>query len=153
MISKEEYMISNEEYEFAKRKLKHLYEDNRYSDTMRIDLDAALIFAMDAIEKVIQIQSLLKNHNEPTEETPKMVLEDMKTIKGIIGMDGKIFTGYYDHNNKPIFVGDTIKEGCNGLVSTVEWNGKRSSFWLKGLGEGYGIENSHIEWDKINKDE
>ena len=26
---------------------------------------------------------------------------------------------------------------------------KRSSLWLKDLGEGYGIENSHIEWEVI----
>lgn len=62
----------------------------------------------------------------------------------------KTYTGHHDTNGNPIYVGDTIKEGCNGLVSTVEFNVKRGSFWLKGLGEGYGIENAEIEWENID---
>lgn len=59
------------------------------------------------------------------------------------------FTGHYDVNGKPIFLGDTIIEGCNGLISSVEFNKERGAYWLKGLGEGYSIEDSHIEWEKI----
>ena len=60
-----------------------------------------------------------------------------------------IFTGHYDSNGKPIFLGDKIKEGCNGLISTVEFNKERSAYWLKDLGDGYSIEDSDVEWTKI----
>ena len=59
------------------------------------------------------------------------------------------FTWHYDVNGKPIFLGDTIIEGCNGLISSVEFNKERGAYWLKGLGDGYSIENSSIEWEKI----
>ena len=59
------------------------------------------------------------------------------------------FTGHYDVNGKPIFLGDTIIEGCNGLISSVEFNKERGAYWLKGLGDGYSIEDSSIEWEKI----
>lgn len=59
------------------------------------------------------------------------------------------FTGHYDVNGKPIFIGDTILEGCNGLISSVEFNKERGAYWLKGLGDGYSIEDSSIEWEKI----
>ena len=62
----------------------------------------------------------------------------------------KVFTGHYDVNNKPIYLGDTIKEGCNGLISKVEFNKKRGAYWLEGLGEGYGIEDSEIEWEVLD---
>lgn len=60
-----------------------------------------------------------------------------------------IFTGHYDSNGKPIFLGDKIKEGCNGLISTVEFNKERGAYWLKDLGDGYSIEDSDVEWTKI----
>lgn len=59
------------------------------------------------------------------------------------------FTGHYDVNGKPIFIGDTILEGCNGLISSVEFNKERGAYWLKGLCDGYSIEDSSIEWEKI----
>jgi len=62
-----------------------------------------------------------------------------------------IFTGHYDSNGKPIFLGDKIKEGCNGLISTVEFNKERGAYWLKDLGDGYSIEDSDVEWTKIKK--
>lgn len=62
-----------------------------------------------------------------------------------------IFTGHYDRNGKPIFLGDKIKEGCNGLISTVEFNKERGAYWLKDLGDGYSIEDSDVEWTKIKK--
>lgn len=58
----------------------------------------------------------------------------------------KIFTGFYDANNTPIYVGDIVKEGCNGLVAKVIIDFEKG-YWLEGLGEGYGIENAHIEWE------
>lgn len=64
----------------------------------------------------------------------------------------RVFTGHYDKNNVPIYVGDTVKEWCNGLVAEVEFNVERGSFWLKGLGEGYGIEDSNIEWEVISRE-
>lgn len=57
-----------------------------------------------------------------------------------------IFTGYKDANGTPIYLGDTIKEGCNGLVAKVILDFEKG-YWLEGLGEGYGIENAHIEWE------
>lgn len=57
----------------------------------------------------------------------------------------KIFTGFYDANNTPIYVGDIVKEGCNGLVAKVIIDFEKG-YWLEGLGEGYGIENSD-EWE------
>lgn len=62
-----------------------------------------------------------------------------------------IFTGHYDSNGKPIFLGDKIKEGCNGLISTVEFNKERGAYWLKDLGDGYSIEDSDVEWTKIKR--
>lgn len=60
------------------------------------------------------------------------------------------FTGHYDCNGKPIYVGNTIREGCNGLVAKVEYNTERGAYWLEGLGEGYGIENSETEWEILD---
>lgn len=58
----------------------------------------------------------------------------------------KIFTGFYDANNTPIYVGDIVKEGCNGIVAKVILDFEKG-YWLEGLGKGYGIENAHIEWE------
>lgn len=65
----------------------------------------------------------------------------------------KSFTGHYDNTGKPIFVGDTVYEGCNGLVAKVEFNQERGAYWLAGLGDGYGIENSNIEWKILDPEE
>ena len=59
------------------------------------------------------------------------------------------FTEHYDATGVPIYVGDIVVEGCNGFKAEVVYDKKRSSLWLKDLGEGYGIENSHIEWEVI----
>lgn len=59
-------------------------------------------------------------------------------------------TGFTDCCGNPIFLGDTIKEGCNGLTSKVVYNKKRGAFWLDRLRDGYGIENAGIEWTVIN---
>lgn len=72
---------------------------------------------------------------------------DADQFQYIVG--NRVNTGFCDCHGKPIYVGDTVYEGCNGLVSTVEWNPGRGSFWLNGLGEGYGIENAHIEWEVL----
>lgn len=58
------------------------------------------------------------------------------------------FTNHYDINGVPIYVGDTVKEWCNGLVSKVIFDKERGSYWLEGLGEGYGIENVG-DWEVI----
>jgi len=58
-------------------------------------------------------------------------------------------TGFKDIYGNPIYVGDIVEEGCNGFQARVTWDYKRGSFWLQGLGEGYGIADSHIEWKII----
>ena len=58
-------------------------------------------------------------------------------------------TGFFDEYGNEIFVGDIVKEACNGLEAEVIWDYKRGSFWMKNLGEGYDIEDSHIEWEII----
>ncbi len=67
-------------------------------------------------------------------------------------MNEYVNTGFKDCDKTSIYVGDIIQEGCNGLISIVEWNQKRGSFWLKNLGEGYGIENASIEWKVLNSE-
>lgn len=57
-----------------------------------------------------------------------------------------ICTGHTDTNGTPIYVGDVVKEGCNGLVAKVVLDFEKG-YLLEGLGEGYGIENAHIEWE------
>lgn len=59
------------------------------------------------------------------------------------------YTGYKDCEGKPIYIGDIVEEGCNGLKTKVVWNKDRNSFWLEGLGEGYSIENADVEWTVI----
>ncbi len=71
----------------------------------------------------------------------------------IQGTYEKSFTGHYDNTGKPIFVGDTVYEGCNGLVAKVEFNQERGAYWLAGLGDGYGIEDSNIEWKILDPEE
>ncbi len=71
----------------------------------------------------------------------------------IQGTYEKSFTGHYDNTGKPIFVGDTVYEGCNGLVAKVEFNQERGAYWLAGLGDGYGIEDSNIEWKILDSEE
>lgn len=63
-----------------------------------------------------------------------------------------VYTGYTDMNNIPIFVGDTVKEGCNGLVSTVIWKQELATFGLKGLGDDYVIQDAKIEWEVLNSE-
>lgn len=58
---------------------------------------------------------------------------------------------HFDAEGNLIHVGDMVYEGCNGLTSEVVWNPEKASFWLKGLGEGYGIENSDVEWHIVQK--
>jgi uncharacterized cupin superfamily protein len=60
------------------------------------------------------------------------------------------YTGYNDVNGEPIYVGDTIREGCNGLVSTVIWNQEAGTFTLNGLSDEYCIADAAIEWTKIS---
>ena len=60
-------------------------------------------------------------------------------------------TGHFDREGNLIQVGDIVYEGCNGLTAEVVWNPEKASFWLKGLGEGYGIEDSDVEWNIIQK--
>ena len=71
----------------------------------------------------------------------------------IQGTYEKIFTGHYDNTGKPVFVGDAVYESCNGLVAKVEFNQERGAYWLAGLGDGYGIEDSNIEWKILNPEE
>lgn len=61
-------------------------------------------------------------------------------------------TGYKDENHIPIFVGDTVQEGCNNLISIVEWRKEATTFCLKGLGESYNIRDAHIEWKVLNSE-
>ena len=60
------------------------------------------------------------------------------------------FTGFYDCNGRPIFIGDTVEEGCNGLVCKVIKNPKCiGGYGLEGCGPGYTIDDSEIEWTVI----
>ena len=59
------------------------------------------------------------------------------------------FTGHYDCEGIPIYVGDIVVEGCNGNKAEVIFDEKRGALWLKGLEEGYGIENSDVEWEVV----
>ena len=77
------------------------------------------------------------------------VIKMANQLKEKIEYSDKVYTGHNDCNGNPIYVGDIIKEGCNGLEAPVVWNNKRGSYWLEGLGEGYGIENAEIEWSVI----
>lgn len=77
-----------------------------------------------------------------TEDIAKMANQ----LKEKIEFRDKVYTGHNDCNGNPIYVGDIIKEGCNGLEAAIVWNNERGSYWLEGLGEGYGIENAEIEW-------
>lgn len=65
-------------------------------------------------------------------------------------MNEFVNTGFKDCEGISIFVGDTIKEGCNGLISTVEWRYEAGTFCLKGLGDCYNIKDSSIEWTVLN---
>ena len=71
----------------------------------------------------------------------------------IQGAYEKLFTGHYDNTGNPIFVGDTVYENCNGLVAKVELNKERGAYWLAGLGDGYGIEDSNVDWKVLDPEE
>lgn len=71
-------------------------------------------------------------------------------LKEKIEFRDQIYTGHNDCDGNPIYVGDIIKEGCNGLEAPVVWNNERGSYWLEELGEGYGIENAETEWHVID---
>ena len=45
-----------------------------------------------------------------------------------------------------IFEDDVVEEGCNGLVGVVIRDDSLYSHRLKDFGEGYTIEDAHIEW-------
>lgn len=60
-------------------------------------------------------------------------------------------TGHFDAEGNLIQIGDIVYEDCNGLTAEVVWNPERASFWLKDLGEGYGIEDSDVEWNIVRK--
>ena len=84
--------------------------------------------------------------------TPHTKKEIEKVRKLLIDEQNKgnpNYTGHMDSLGNPIFVGDVVKEGCNGLVAEVEFNKERGAYHLKGLGEGYGIEDSEIEWEVV----
>lgn len=59
--------------------------------------------------------------------------------------------GYTEKNWKgiPIFVGDLVKEGCNGFIREVVWDNEEFTFKLKGLGIGYCIQNAVTDWTVI----
>ena len=59
------------------------------------------------------------------------------------------YTGLTDRNGKRIFEGDIVEEGCNGLIGVVVWDNTKGTYKLKDFGEGYEIENAHIEWEII----
>lgn len=64
-------------------------------------------------------------------------------------IERKIFTGYYDANQNPIYVGDIIQEGCNGIISEVIKNPNcKGGYGLEGCGESYCIADASIEWEK-----
>ena len=60
-------------------------------------------------------------------------------------------TGHFDAEGNLIQVGDVVYESWNGITAEVVWNPEKASFWLKGLGEGYGIEDSNAEWYIVQK--
>lgn len=60
-------------------------------------------------------------------------------------------TGHFDAEGNLIQVGDIVYEDCNELIAEVIWNPERASFWLKGLGKGYGIEDSDVDWHIVQK--
>lgn len=63
------------------------------------------------------------------------------------------FTGFYDCKKRPIYIGDKVKEWCNGFEGTVGWDKEKGTYKIIELGEGYEIENSHIEWEVLDKEE
>lgn len=56
------------------------------------------------------------------------------------------YIGQNDINNKEIFEGDIVKEGCNGLIGTVVWDNSLGTYKLKEF-EGYYIKDA--EWEVI----
>ena len=59
------------------------------------------------------------------------------------------FTGHYDINHRPIYLGDTVKERGNGLIGKVEFNTERGAFGLEGCSGDYTIEDAETEWEVI----
>lgn len=78
-------------------------------------------------------------------------MENNVTINHDISQNKK-FTGYYDENGNPLYVGDTVKEGCNGLIRKIVENPKCSGgYGLEGCSPDYSIEDAHIEWTKCEE--
>lgn len=59
------------------------------------------------------------------------------------------YTGCEDNQGEEIFEFDIVEEGCNGLINVVVWDKEAGTYKLKDFGEGYTIENAHIEWKII----
>lgn len=60
-----------------------------------------------------------------------------------------VYTFCNDCNSTKIFTGDIAKEACNGLIGVVEWEDSIATYKLKGYGDGYSIQDSHIEWEIV----
>lgn len=77
-------------------------------------------------------------------------MENNMTINHDISQ--KKFTGYYDSNHCPIYVGDTVKEACNGLIRKVVENHLCvGGYGLEGCCPDYNIEDADIEWTKCEE--
>lgn len=91
-------------------------------------------------------------HAAVTEQEKEFYIGELKGIREKIDAQSPVprgtYTGYTDRNGQPIFVGDTIREGCNGLQSTIIWDPGTATFVMQGLGTEYRIEDAPIKWTK-----
>jgi len=58
------------------------------------------------------------------------------------------FTNAFDCNKTPIYNGDIVKEGCNGLIGVVSFDEESCTYKLKGFGDYY-IKDAAVEWTVI----
>lgn len=75
-------------------------------------------------------------------------------LEEYLGSTVRKFTGFYDNEGKPIYLGDTVYEGCNGLVRKVVVNQEsEGGYGLEGCGPSYGIADAGIEWRVVTDED
>lgn len=85
---------------------------------------------------------------EASKRTPVAEKSPSSSIPAPAASEQRTFTGFFDSNGKRIYVGNKVKETCNGLIGTVGWDAEAGTYKLMEYGDYY-ITDADTDWEVL----